>query len=153
MQDLMLMRQLYLTKRGLLVMERKALVNQMAGGDAMPHPSDNITRMADLATCLKENAAEENHVHRMIVRAAFRGVSVCTGTVLWHVLDAAVRKGGQGSVVINRTVHMAFVDAQPLCLPLLEAADCLHDPESAESTSLHDVTYSVFVCTLNMSSA
>ena len=73
--DLMLMRQLYLTKRGLLVMERKALVNQMAAGEgAMPHPSDNITRMADLTTCLKENAAEDHHVHRKIARAVFRGV-------------------------------------------------------------------------------
>ncbi|KAL3135585.1 hypothetical protein ABBQ38_006065 [Trebouxia sp. C0009 RCD-2024] len=74
-QDLMLMRQLYLTKRGLLVMECKALVNQMASSDGtMPHPSDNITRMADLATCLKENAAEEHHVYRKIVRAVYRGV-------------------------------------------------------------------------------
>ena len=78
-QDLMLMRQLYLTKRGLLVMERKALVDQMASGDGgMPHPSDNITRMADLATCLKENAAEDHHVHRKVARAAFRGVRPAT---------------------------------------------------------------------------
>lgn len=76
-QDLMLMRQLYLTKRGLLAMERKALVTQMASGDGvMPHPSDNITKMADLATCLKENAAEDHYVHRKVVRAAFRGVRV-----------------------------------------------------------------------------
>ena len=75
MQDFMLMRQLYLTKRGLLVMERKALVNQIASSDGtMPHPSDNITRMADLATCLKENAAEEHGVYRKIVRAVYRGV-------------------------------------------------------------------------------
>ena len=72
----MLMRALYLTKRGLLVMERKALVSQMASSEgAMPHPSDNITRMADLATCLKENAAEDHHVHRKVARAIFRGVS------------------------------------------------------------------------------
>ena len=79
----MLMRQLYLTKRGLLAMERKALVDQMASGDgAMPHPSDNITKMADLATCLKENAAEDHYVHRRVARAAFRGVRLQAGTDL-----------------------------------------------------------------------
>ncbi len=75
LRDLMLMRQLYLTKRGLLAMERKALVNQMASNEgSMPHPSDNITKMADLATCLKENAAEDHHVHRKVARAVYRGV-------------------------------------------------------------------------------
>ena len=75
LRDLMLMRQLYLTKRGVLAMERKALVNQMASHEgSMPHPSENITRMADLATCLKENAAEDHYVHRKVARAMFRGV-------------------------------------------------------------------------------
>ncbi|DBB14882.1 TPA: hypothetical protein ACH3X3_004483 [Trebouxia sp. C0006] len=75
LRDLMLMRQLYLTKRGLLAMERKALVNQMGSNEgSMPHPSDNITKMADLATCLKENAAEDHHVHRKVARAVYRGV-------------------------------------------------------------------------------
>ena len=74
-RDLMLVRQLYLTKRGLLAMERKALANQMAAEGAMTHPSDNITRMADLTTCLKDNAAEDHHVHRKMARAMFRGVS------------------------------------------------------------------------------
>lgn len=86
MRDLMLMRQLYLTKRGLLAMERKALVDQMASGDgAMPHPSDNITKMADLATCLKENAAEDHYVHRRVARAAFRGVREQRETDLWCI--------------------------------------------------------------------
>ncbi|DBB01931.1 hypothetical protein WJX77_006316 [Trebouxia sp. C0004] len=75
LRDLILMRQLYLTKRGLLAMERKALVNQMGSNEgSMPHPSDNISKMADLATCLKENAAEDHHVHRKVARAVYRGV-------------------------------------------------------------------------------
>lgn len=57
-------------------MERKALLQQMATReDEMPHPTDNITRLSDLATCLKENAAEDHHVHRKLARAVFRGVS------------------------------------------------------------------------------
>ena len=76
-RDLMVMRALYLTKRGLLGLERKALVQQMAPRvEEMPHPTDNITRLSDLATCLKENAAEDHHVHRKVARAVFRGVSL-----------------------------------------------------------------------------
>ena len=80
----MLMRQLYLTKRGILAMERKALANQMASEGGMPHPSDNITRMADLTTCLKENAAEDHHVHRKLARAVFRGVSLSSLSLKKH---------------------------------------------------------------------
>ena len=77
-RDLMMLRALYLTKRGLLGMERKALVQQMATREEeMPHPTDNITRLSDLATCLKENAAEDHLVHRKLARAVFRGVRLC----------------------------------------------------------------------------
>ena len=114
-QDLMLMRQLYLTKRGLLAMERKALVDQMGSGDgAMPHPSDNITKMADLATCLKENAAEDHYVHRRVARAAFRGVRAQAGTSLLCMtcetaLDIAASNVARLCVALRLMCHCGVV--------------------------------------------
>ena len=75
----MLLRRLYHSKRGLLRIERRELVNQMASAeDEAPHPCEHVVTMSDLSTCLKDNAAENHQILYRVARALYRGVSHCS---------------------------------------------------------------------------
>ena len=75
-QDCMLLRQLYRSKRALLSMERRELLNQMTHVEhQLPHPCEHVVVLTDLSTCLKDNSAESHLVHYRVARAFYRGVS------------------------------------------------------------------------------
>ncbi|KAA6420552.1 MAG: hypothetical protein FRX49_09713 [Trebouxia sp. A1-2] len=62
--DLMHLRRLYLTKRGLLALQRKELVRSIADADSdhLVHPSDNCAKAAEVAVSLQENAFQDQQV-------------------------------------------------------------------------------------------
>lgn len=73
LEDLMLLRQLYVTRRHLLSVKRLEL---MAGAqEKMPHPVDSVTRMSELATHLQKNASEDHNLLYNMSRAFYCGVS------------------------------------------------------------------------------
>lgn len=74
--DLMHLRRLYLTKRGLLALERKELVTSVASSDQLVHPSDTCARATDVAVSLRENAFQDQQVLYRVARAMWCGVSV-----------------------------------------------------------------------------
>ncbi len=76
MQDLMLLRRLYVTRRGLHAMERRALISQTpVSQNQIPLPCDNLTQLSDLASQLKKNAENDYRVYHRVACAARRGVS------------------------------------------------------------------------------
>ncbi len=76
MQDVMLLRRVYVARRGLHAMERRALVSQAPiSHHQIPLPSDNLTQLSDLATQLKKNAADDYRVYHRVACALRRGVS------------------------------------------------------------------------------
>lgn len=84
LQDMMLLRQLYITRRHILAVHRKEL---MAGTqEQTPHPIESVTRMSDLANQLKENAWEDHHLLYNMSRAFFCGVLTMkqAGIVMVH---------------------------------------------------------------------
>ena len=94
MQDIMLLRRIYVTRRGLHALERRALVSQAPiSHHQIPLPSDNLTQLSDLASQLKKNAADDYRVYHRVACASRRGVrhsaSVCIfSCVLLFVLYA-----------------------------------------------------------------
>jgi len=78
--DLMHLRRLYLTKRGLLALQRKELVRSIADADSdhLVHPSDNCAKAADVAVSLQENAFQDQQVLYRIARATWCGVGSYT---------------------------------------------------------------------------
>lgn len=73
LEDLMLLRQLYVTRRYLLSVKRLEL---MAGAqEKTPHPVDSVTRMSELATHLQQNASEDHNLLYNMSRAFYCGVS------------------------------------------------------------------------------
>ena len=75
-QDIMLLRQLYHNKLGLLRLERKELVSQMTSVEEQaPHPCEHVVTMSDMSTCLKENAYENHQTLYRVARVLYRGVS------------------------------------------------------------------------------
>ena len=76
MQDLMLLRRLYVTRRGLHAMERRALISQTpVSQNQIPLPCDNLTQLSGLASQLKKNAENDYRVYHRVACAARRGVS------------------------------------------------------------------------------
>ncbi|KAL0038850.1 hypothetical protein WJX79_010660 [Trebouxia sp. C0005] len=72
LEDLMLLRQLYVTRRYLLSVKRLEL---MAGAqEKTPHPVDSVTRMSELATHLQQNASEDHNLLYNMSRAFYCGV-------------------------------------------------------------------------------
>lgn len=72
LEDLMLLRQLYVTRRHLLSVQR---VELMAGAqEKMPHPADIVPRMSVLATHLQKNASEDHNLLYNMSRAFYCGV-------------------------------------------------------------------------------
>jgi len=74
------LRRLYLTKRGLLVLQRKELVRSIADADSdhLVHPSDNCAKAADVAASLQESAFQDQQVLYRIARATWCGVGSYT---------------------------------------------------------------------------
>lgn len=73
--DLLYLRKLYLTKRGLLAAERGAMTLQMRNSDSWRHsPGDNLDRLSDLSSRLKENAAADYAAYLKIACSVRRGV-------------------------------------------------------------------------------
>ena len=88
MRDIMQLRRIYVTRRGLHAMERRALLSQApVGHHHIPLPSDNLTQLSDLASQLKKNAADDYRVYHRIACALRRGVScaeICLVLLLRH---------------------------------------------------------------------
>ena len=74
LQDMMLLRKLYITKRHLLSVRREELMIPTL--ERMPHPIENVTRMSDIASQLKDNASEDHQLLYLMSRAFYCGV--CT---------------------------------------------------------------------------
>lgn len=72
MKDMMLLRQLYLTRRHLLRMKRSELMAGGHGGTAQP--THDAPRSSDLAILLKENAFDDHHLLYNMTRAIYCGV-------------------------------------------------------------------------------
>lgn len=74
-QDLMLLRLLYHSKRSQLRQERRRLVNQMSVvEDQCPHPCQHVVEMTNLSTLLKDNSRENHQLFYRIARVVYRGV-------------------------------------------------------------------------------
>lgn len=73
LEDIMLLRQLFLTKRCLLRAKRDQLM--VATPEPHLHPSENVTRMTDLAEELKDNASKDQRLLYQMSRAFYCGVS------------------------------------------------------------------------------
>jgi hypothetical protein len=73
LEDLMLLRQLYVTRRHLLNVKRLELM--VGAQEKMPHPVDSVTKMSELATHLQKNASEDHNLLYNMSRAFYCGVS------------------------------------------------------------------------------
>jgi len=80
LQDMMLLRRLYLARRHLLAVKRSEVMASTQ--EQMPHPIENVTRMSDLAGQLKDNASEDHHLLYNMSRAFYCGVSDHTSIIL-----------------------------------------------------------------------
>ena len=76
-KDLLFLRRLFLTRRCVLSMARKALISQLADTDSQVlNPTENILTVEHLTKTLRENAAEDHELYYKVARAMFRGVSL-----------------------------------------------------------------------------
>ena len=75
MHDIMLLRQLFLTKRHHLRTQQAELMASSLEQVPHLHPSENVTRVADLADQLKKNASEDQQLLYTMSRAFYCGVS------------------------------------------------------------------------------
>lgn len=74
-KDLLFLRRIFLTRRCVSSMDRKALINQLAATDGQVlNPTENIRAVEHLFTKLRENAAEDHELYYKVARAMFRGV-------------------------------------------------------------------------------
>ena len=80
LEDLMLLRQLYITKRHLLNEKQSKLM--ASGQQKSAHPLDSVNRMTDLAAQLMDNAAEEHTLLYKVSRAFYCGVGQLCLTLL-----------------------------------------------------------------------
>ena len=77
-QDHLRLRRLCVTKRGLLAMQRKAIIDQTAQLDCFDHDApDTVTQLSDLAAKLRANAAQDYKVYLRLACASRRGVRLC----------------------------------------------------------------------------
>ena len=90
--DLMHLRQLFLTRRCTLSLERKALMSQLQRVDSQVlNPTDNMAEVADVTNALQQNASEDYQMYYKIARSMYRGVSFCYSLCMlpqhvWHCL-------------------------------------------------------------------
>ena len=81
MQDIMLLRCIYVIRRGLHATERRQLLAQAGVSQQyLPLPNDNLTQSSDLATQIKKNARDDYRVYHRVACAMRRGVSSIIST-------------------------------------------------------------------------
>ena len=77
--DTLYLRRLYLTKRGLLAVERSKLMSEMhAAGSpdtAIPTARESLDKLCGLASNLQQNAVEDYQIYIKVAAAVRRGVS------------------------------------------------------------------------------
>ena len=74
-QDLMLVRLLYHSKRTWLRQQRRQLMSQMSDvEDQSSHPCQHLCVMTDLSKHLKDNSAQNHQLYYRIARVVYRGV-------------------------------------------------------------------------------
>jgi len=123
LEDLMLLRQLYVTRRHLLNVKR---VELMAGAqEKMPHPVDSVTRMSELAAHLQKNASEDHNLLYNMSRAFYCGVSTTASAGLGvhnlagtsHDCDIAVCLSGTAWSLpcLSRNVCWHFAKSSDSC--------------------------------------
>ena len=75
-QDLMLVRLLYHSKRTWLRQERRQLLSRMYDvEDQSSHPCQHVCEMTDLSKHLKDNSARNHQLYYRVLRVIYRGVS------------------------------------------------------------------------------
>lgn len=77
-QDLELLRRLYLTRRRQLAKQRKNLMAAIQ--KEMPNPVDSVAKVAELGAQLQQNATEDHQIIHSMSRAVYCGVRL----VQWH---------------------------------------------------------------------
>lgn len=130
--DLMHLRHLYLTKRALLALQRKALIHSLASFDSqLVHPSDNSATAEEVAAHLKDIAFEDQAVLYRIARAVWVGVSVCICSVgtLYHFC-----------LVLGRLSRLKPVHA---CGFAARQCTCM---QSNGMLSIHQITGMTLIC-------
>lgn len=76
MDDALYIRRLYLTKRGLLAVERNALMAEMdTVNKAIPHATESLASVSNVASLLQQNAIQDYQVYIKVCAAMRRGVS------------------------------------------------------------------------------
>ena len=76
-QDFLLLRRLYLTRRGLLAVEREALVADLHRASMHELSStESFAKMVDVSAKLRQNAAEDYLAYIKVACAARRGVGI-----------------------------------------------------------------------------
>lgn len=74
--DALYIRRLYLTKRGLLAVERNALMAEMdTVNKAIPHATESLASVSNVASLLQNNAIQDYQVYIKVCAAMRRGVS------------------------------------------------------------------------------
>ena len=74
--DALYIRRLYLTKRGLLAVERNALMAEMdTVNKAIPHATESLASVSNVASLLQQNAIQDYQVYIKVCAAMRRGVS------------------------------------------------------------------------------
>ena len=110
-QDMLRLRRLCVTKRGLLAMERKAIIDQTARLECFDRESPNIvTQLSDLTTKLRANAAKDYKVYLRVACASRRGVSsaACLVRLLVCRANASVVLFAAGMSFNRCAVHALY---------------------------------------------
>lgn len=94
LDDVLYVRQLYLTKRGLLAEARNALVAQIhAVSGSILTAGDSATKLCSLTCKLQQNAMQDYLIYIKVCAAVRRGVSllVCLYTMCYRVVPESLR--------------------------------------------------------------
>lgn len=86
-QDILLLRRLYLTKRGHLAARRDAVTDELAASKtSLPNP-DSLAKLSKLSADLQQIAAEDYEAHIRICCAFRRGVSLCWSCTMCIIMQ------------------------------------------------------------------
>lgn len=110
-QDMLRLQRLCVTKRGLLAMERKAIIDQTARLECFDRESPNIvTQLSDLTTKLRANAAKDYKVYLRVACASRRGVSsaACLVRLLVCRANTSVVLFAAGMSFIRWALHALY---------------------------------------------
>ena len=79
--DLLHLRKLYLTRRCVLSLERKAIIRRLSQIDChILNPTSCMAELQDLTGALQQNAAEDYQMYYKVARSVYRGVSSISHT-------------------------------------------------------------------------